>query len=132
MDVEKLGVIMNAFVVSQFSYCTLVWMFHDRSVNKKISKIHKRTLRIACQNSLSNFADLLWKAKTVSTHYENVQLLATEISKAQMSLSPTLMNHQIFVEKDTPCYGALQRPSIFFTKKIESYLCRHRALSMSS
>ena len=38
VDVEKLRVMMNAFVVSQFSYCPLVWMFHDRSVNKKINK----------------------------------------------------------------------------------------------
>ena len=40
-------VMMNAFIVSQFSYCPLVWMFHDRSVNKKINKIHERSLRIA-------------------------------------------------------------------------------------
>ena len=34
IDVEKLRVMMNAFVVSQFSYCPLVWMFHERSVYK--------------------------------------------------------------------------------------------------
>ena len=31
VDVEKLRVMMNAFIISQFSYCPLVWMFHDRS-----------------------------------------------------------------------------------------------------
>ena len=38
MDVEKLTAMMNAFVVSQFSYCPLVWMFNDRLINKKINK----------------------------------------------------------------------------------------------
>ena len=38
VDVEKLRVMMNAFVVSQFSYYLLVWMFHDRWVNKQNSR----------------------------------------------------------------------------------------------
>ena len=79
MDVEKLRVMMNAFVVSQFSYCPIVWMFHDRSVNKKINKIHERALRIAYKDSCSNFEELLTKANTVSIHHKNLQLLATEI-----------------------------------------------------
>ena len=40
VDVEKLRIMINAFVVSQFSYCSLVWMFHDTSIIKKINKIH--------------------------------------------------------------------------------------------
>ena len=48
-------IMINAFVVSQFSYCPLVWMFHDRSVNKKINKIHERALRISCKDSCSHF-----------------------------------------------------------------------------
>ena len=90
---------MNAFVVSQFSYCPLVWMFHDRSVNKKINKIHERALRITYKDSCSNFEELLTKANTVSIHHKNLQLLATEIFKTQRNLNPRFMN-QIFVEKD--------------------------------
>ena len=91
---------MNAFVISQFSYCLLVWTSHDRSVNKKISKIHERSLRIAYRDSCSNFEELLTKANTVSIHHKNLQLLATEIFKTQRNLNPSFMN-QIFVEKDT-------------------------------
>ena len=93
---------MNAFIVSQFSYCPLVWMFQDRSVNKKINKIHERALRIACKDSCSNFEELLTKANSVTIHHKNLQLLATEIFKTQRNLNPSFMNHQIFVEKDTP------------------------------
>ena len=44
INVEKLRIMKNIFVMSQFGYCTLVWMFHDRSVHKKINKIHERAL----------------------------------------------------------------------------------------
>ena len=83
---------MNAFVVSQFSYCPLVWMFHDRSVNKKINKIHEKALRISYKDSCSNFEESLLKANTVSIHHRNLQLLATEIFKTQRNLNPIFMN----------------------------------------
>ena len=40
---KKLRVIMKAFM-SLFCYCVLVWMYHSRTLNNKIYKVHKRTL----------------------------------------------------------------------------------------
>ena len=37
---------MNAFVISKFSYCPLIWMFHSRKRNHRINKIHERALGI--------------------------------------------------------------------------------------
>ena len=76
-------------------------MFHDRSVNKKVNKIHERALRISHKDSCSNFEELLLKANTVSIHHKNLQLLATEIFKIQKIPNPSFMN-KIFEEKDTP------------------------------
>ena len=42
---KKLKVVMKAFIMSQFSYCPLVWMCHSRTLNIKINKLHERTLR---------------------------------------------------------------------------------------
>ena len=92
---------MNAFVVSQFSYCPFVWMFHDRSVNKEINKVHEKALRISYKDSCSNFEELLLKANTVSINHRNLQLLATENFKTQRNLNPSFMN-KISQEKDTP------------------------------
>ena len=50
---------MRAFIMSQFSYCPLIWMFHDRRVNTKINYIHERALRIAYQDRTSTFEELL-------------------------------------------------------------------------
>ena len=41
MQQNKLRIIMKAFIESQFSYCTLVWMFHSRELNNKINNIHE-------------------------------------------------------------------------------------------
>ena len=91
----------NTFVMSQFSYCTLIWMFHDRSAHKKINRIHERPLRIVYKDSCPSFKDLLKKAESVSIHMRNLKLLATDIFKTRRNLNPSFMK-QIFVQKDVP------------------------------
>ena len=44
--VSKLRVIMKVFIMSQSSYCPLVWMCHSRTLNSKINKLHERALRL--------------------------------------------------------------------------------------
>ena len=53
--------IMKAFIESQFGYCPLVWMFHSRSFNNKINRIHERALRITYNDKSSSFQNLLEK-----------------------------------------------------------------------
>ena len=55
LDTEKLRHIMRDFVLSQFSYCPLVWMFCDRHLDNKINHIHKKALSIAYKDSTSDF-----------------------------------------------------------------------------
>ena len=46
MNISKRSILMNSFFNSQFNYCPLVWMFHSRSINNKINRLHERVLRI--------------------------------------------------------------------------------------
>ena len=46
LDTDQLKRIMKAFILSQFNYCPLVWMFCDRTLNSRINRIHERALRI--------------------------------------------------------------------------------------
>ena len=89
---------MNTFVMSQFSYCPLIWMFHDRRINDKVNKIHERALRIAYRESHSCFESLLEKNNSVSLHQKNLQLLLVEIFKTKENLNPSFMK-DIFVER---------------------------------
>ena len=74
-----------------FSYCPLVWMFHDRKSYNKINKIHERALRIIHKNSTSNFKGLIIKGNSVSVHQINLQLLLIEIYRTISNLNPPFM-----------------------------------------
>ena len=38
----KLRIVMKAFILSQFGYCPLIWMFHSRALNNRINRLHER------------------------------------------------------------------------------------------
>ena len=99
MEKPQLELTMNTFIMSHFSYCPLVWMFHDRAANNKINKIHERALRIIHKDSTSNFQELLSKSNSVSVHQRNLQLLLIEIYKTVHNLNPTFTT-QVFEEKN--------------------------------
>ena len=85
---------MNAFIPSQFSYCPLVWMFHSRTLNNRINKIHEKALRLVFKNeTFSSFDNLLKRDKSVSIHQKNLQILATEIYKTKNDLGPKIMKN---------------------------------------
>ena len=93
MDILQRKLIANAFIMSQFSYCPLVWMFHSRAMERRTNRIHERTLRLIYPNQHQlTFKELLEKNKTVSIHQRNLQTLATEIYKAKNKISPEVVN----------------------------------------
>ena len=92
INLNKRKLIFNAFIKSQFAYCPLVWLFHDRKLENKINRLHERVLRIVYKDNQSTFKELLQKDKSVSIHHRNIQLLATEVYKHKHGLSPPIMN----------------------------------------
>ena len=91
MNLNKRRNLMKAFITSQFSYCPLIWMFHSRSLNNKINRIHERALRLVYQNNLS-FSGLLDLDNSVAVHQKNLQVLVTEIYKVKNGIAPDIMN----------------------------------------
>ena len=103
MSTEKRRIIMKAFINSQFGYCPLVWMFHDRTLNRRINKIQERALRIVYDDQLSTFDELLQKDNSFTVHERNIQALAIEIYKVVNGHSPKIMN-EIFQLKENSIY----------------------------
>ena len=89
---KKLRFMMKAFIMSQFSYCSLVWMCNSRILNNKINKLHERALRLVYDDRQSTFEELLSIDKSVTIHHRNVQVLATELYKLHHGLAPELTN----------------------------------------
>ena len=83
---DKLKIIMRTFIQSQFNYCPLIWMFHSRTLNNIINKLHERALRIVYKNENLCFQELLDLDNSVTIHQRNLQKLVVEIYKVKNNL----------------------------------------------
>ena len=101
MTKDKLRTIMNAFFSSQFAYCPLVWMFHNRTRNTRINKLQERALRLAHNNNTSSFYDLLQKDNSFTIHHRNLQKLALETYRVKHGVAPKIM-YELFNEAKAP------------------------------
>ena len=93
---------MKTFVKSQFSYCPLIWMFHSRRLNNKISNVHEKELRIVYSDYKSTFQELLDKDVSFSVHHRNIQTLKIEIYKHIHGLSPAIMEEVFKINRNLP------------------------------
>ena len=101
MTLNKRRILMKSFIISQFNYCSLIWMMHNRGLNNKINHIHERALRIVYDGYSSTFEDLFNKDKSVTIHQRNLEQLAIEIFKVKIGIAPIIMNEIIiFVENN--------------------------------
>ena len=94
---DKLRIIMKTFIDSQFNYCPLTWMFHNRTLKNKINKLHERALRIVYKNEKLTFQELL-DINSITIHEKNLQRLATEMYKVKNNISPLPMQELFTVQ----------------------------------
>ena len=118
MELPKRRILMNAFFKAQFNYCPAVWMFHNRSLNNKINRLHERCLRIIYNDKHSNFEELLVKNNSVSMHHNNIHTLAIEMYKAANGISPKIMNDIFKLRENT--HHNLRHTSQFLVDPIYS------------
>ena len=92
---------MKAFIESQFGYCPLVWMFHNRTLNNRINALHEKALTLVYNDSALSFENLLSLDESFTIHHRNLQKLATEMFKIKNNLSPLFMN-KVFSDSTNP------------------------------
>ena len=100
ISTEKTLLIFKAFVIWQFNYCQLVWMFHTKQLNNRINSLPEKIER----NRNSSFSELLNLDESVSIHYRNIKYLLAEMHKVKMDLSPPIMN-DIFSLSENSSYN---------------------------
>ena len=74
MDTNKFLLITITLIISQSSYCPLIWIFGDRSINNQVKKIHERHLGIAYTDSHSGLKCLLERNNSMPLQQKNQQL----------------------------------------------------------
>ena len=75
-------------------------MFHSRTLNNRISRLHERVLRLVYRDSKLAFEELLEMDESFTIHHRNLQKLATEMFKVKNNLSPCFMKS---VFPSNPC-----------------------------
>ena len=75
LNKHKRKMLMISFIVSQFNYCHILWIYCQRKSNNLINKIRERASRIAYNDYVSDFDSILKKDDSVTIQQRNIQVL---------------------------------------------------------
>ena len=98
---DKAKFLYNAFINSQFSYASIIWMFYRKKDYLKMEKTQYKALKLVF-NSNESFEDLSLHNNKVSIHHKQLDQLATEIYKCLIDLSPEFIK-PFFTVKELSC-----------------------------
>ena len=98
ISVKTAKSLCNAYILSHFDYCPLIWMRFDKASNNLMNKIHHRALSVVYQNFNSSLLDLLSFSHGVTLHVSFIRKLLQEIFKFVNGLGPSFMS-ELFVPK---------------------------------
>ena len=93
--------IFSGMIKSQFSYCSLIWLFSSREANNLINIIHERSSRILSGDNEGNFENLLEKNKDITIHQRYLQALMTEVYKIINRYAPPIMDNFLIFRENT-------------------------------
>ena len=116
LSLEKRRLLMKAFVSSQFSYSPLISLFHSRTINNKVNRLHYRALKFVYHDFSSTFEQLLIKDNSMSVHHRNIQYLAIELFKVKSGTAPSPLNEifQIRILPEDSVARNLRSQSLFY------------------
>ena len=74
--------VFQSFIMSNFTYCPLVWHFCGKLNNTKIEKIQERAIRIVCNDRSSEYTDLIEKLNTCTMLQSRLRNILVEVYKS--------------------------------------------------
>ena len=122
---DKAKVLYNAFINSQFSYASIIWIFCRKTDYLKTEKIQYKALKIVL-NSNESLEDLFLHSNEVSIHEKPLRQLTTEIYKSLTELSSEFIK-RFFAVKELPYNlrnGHMARTTYYGTNSILFRACQ--------
>ena len=116
LDQDSRMAIYKSFIMYNFNYCPLMWMFTSKTSLSKLENIQKRALRFVLDDYQSGYADLLQNANNVpGIKIMLLRYIAIEVFKCINEINPAYLN-AMFIRKDCPY--ALRDGSILMRPKV--------------
>ena len=100
LSVKTAKFLCNAYILSNFNYCPLIWMRFDKTSNASIDKIHRRALTVVYGKCNCSLSELLELSNSVTFHIRFIRRLMVEIFKSVHNLSPDFIS-ELFVPKSS-------------------------------
>ena len=91
--------IYKSFIMPNFNYCPVVWMFTSKSSLSKLESIQKRALRFVLNDYTSDYFELLDKANVPGMKIMALRYLAIEVNKCITGINPKYLN-DLFTTKE--------------------------------
>ena len=108
------SLLYNSFILTNFNYYPLIWMFCGKMTNDKVNSFHKRALRVLLNDYTSSYEELLHIKEEVTIHERNLQKLMLEVYRYMTSENPSFL-WEFFNKKVLPyslrINNLLQRPN---------------------
>ena len=98
LDQHHAKKLCDAFIMSNFNYCPLIWMYCSKKANDRINSVHKRALRAVTGDCTASFDDLISSTRDKTIHQRNMVTLVTEIYKCLADDHPDIVR-SFFVPK---------------------------------
>ena len=115
LDQDSRMAIYKSFIMSNFNYCPLIWMFTSKTSLSKLENIQKRALRFVLDDYQSGYNDLLQNANVPGIKIMLLLYLAIEVFKCINEINPAYLN-AMFTRKECPY--ALRDSSILMRPKV--------------
>ena len=87
LDFKSKTIIYDSFILSNFNYCPLAWLFCGKTNNQKLDKLQERSLRILYCDYSSHFQDLLGNTSTESILTTRIKCIVSEVFKSFYKLN---------------------------------------------
>ena len=85
-------VLINSYIISNFNYCPLVWIFSSTHSLNTIENLLKRALRFLYDDIEAAYENLLSKGGKFKMNVKRLRTLCVEIYKTINDLNPSSMN----------------------------------------
>ena len=100
-DLKCRKLIFQSFVLSNFTYCPIVWHFCGKQYNGKIEKIQERALRVLYDDYESECRELLDKSGAISMLQSRLNCIILEVFKSMHNGGPLYIQNMFEIKKSS-------------------------------